>query len=292
MKATALLILCLMFTGFSSGQTESGPVVIETGWELVTGGCDFPEGPAYDGEKNLYFSNCYGRWITQWDGETVTDFVNFSRDTSLVSRTNGLAFRDGFLYACDYGYGAIIRFNQWGSVEVVSSGYEGKKFNRPNDLVFDKTGNIYFSDPKSYNREILDGRLFRIDAKSGSTELLYSGLGFPNGINFSRDGSSLYLSESAFQRVLKFEFNEDGIPGNPKTLIELPGGDPDGIEVDDEGNLYVAHFGGKAVYKITPDGEIVAKFVTTGKKPSNVEIVRDYLIVTECETNSVYRIKI
>lgn len=290
--AAPLMILFLLVSGNAFGQTLSGPVVIEEGWELVTAGCDFPEGPAYDGEKNLYFSNCYGRWITQWDGETVTDFVNFSKDTSLVNRTNGLAFREEFLYACDYGYGAIIRFNQWGSVERISSGYEGKKFNRPNDLVFDKEGNIYFSDPKSYNQEILDGRLFRIDAKTGNTELLFSGLGFPNGINFSPDGSSLYLSESAFQRVLEFKLNEQGKLGNPKTLVELTGGDPDGIEVDEEGNLYVAHFGGKAVYKLTPAGEIVTKIITPGKKPSNVEIVNGYLLVTECETNSVYRIKI
>jgi len=290
-RTAALLILCLLIFPQTYGQTEKLPKVIEEGWELVTAGCDFPEGPTYDREKNLYFSNCYGRWITKWDGNKVTEFVNFKEDTLIVNRTNGLAFHDGYIYACEYGNGSIIKFDELGMAEILASGYVGKRFNRPNDLVIDEAGNIYFSDPKSYSRENLDGRLFRTNISTGKVELVYSELGFPNGINLSKDGRHIYLSESAFQRVLKFDIMEDGMLSYPKTLVELPGGDPDGVEVDKDGNLFVAHFGGKAVYKITPEGEIIAKYITPGKKPSNVEIVGDYLIVTECETNSVYRIK-
>ncbi|NLH60927.1 MAG: SMP-30/gluconolactonase/LRE family protein [Ignavibacteriales bacterium] len=272
-------------------QSLDAMEVVEDEWQIIAENCDFPEGPAFDGQRNLYFSNCYGRWIAKWDGETTTVFLDFKHDTSVVNRTNGLAFKDGFLYACEYGNGSIVKIDEHANAEILASGFRGVRFNRPNDLVFDKNGMLWFSDPKSYNREILDGRLFRLDPESGEVELMFSGLGFPNGLNFSPDGKYLYLSESAFQRVLKFEMRADGTLAAPKVLVELPGGDPDGIEVDQESNLYIAHFGGKAIYKVSPEGELLIKFSTPGKKPSNVELIKGRLFITECERNKLYSIQ-
>lgn len=88
--------------------------------------------------------------------------------------------------------------------------------------------------------------------------------------------------------------NEEGMLVNKEVFIKLPGGDPDGIEFDDIGNLYVAHFGGSAVYIVFPDGNMVKKMVTPGKKPTNLEFGdsdKKTLYLTEVETNAVYKMK-
>ena len=81
-----------------------------------------------------------------------------------------------------------------------------------------------------------------------------------------------------------------------KTIFaELPGGDPDGLAFDVEGNLYAAHFGGGAIYVFSSNGILKDKIITPGKKPSNVEFGGDdmrTLFITEDETNSVYSIKV
>jgi gluconolactonase len=102
----------------------------------------------------------------------------------------------------------------------------------------------------------------------------------------------LYVCESAFARVLRFTVEPDGRLTNKEIFVELLGGDPDGIAFDSEGNLYVAHYGGGAVYVIAPDGRIKQKIPTPGKKPTNLEFADEdlqTLFLTEVETNALYK---
>jgi gluconolactonase len=261
---------------------------------LVTTGCDFPEGPAWDGYGNIFVSNCYSDWIMRISAERVDTFV--VKPTQLINfgKTNGLTFfRDGSIYACDYGLGAIVRFTSDGNCSLVIKGYERKSFNRPNDLAFDPQGNLYFTDPKSYGADMKDGRLFAYFAEQKRLVLLKDSLAFPNGIAFSADGKSLYVCESALARILQFRVLDDGTIDEASVFIVLPGGDPDGIALDVNGNLYVAHFGSGTVFVLSPDGEILREIELPGKKPTNVEFGdKDLktLYITEAETNSVYRI--
>jgi len=269
---------------------------IDSIWTKVADGFDFPEGPARNSKGDIYVSNCYGKWITKLTPNSAEVFLSASVEPFTFAQTNGLAFnKEGFLFACDYNLGAIIKIDLNGNSEIYSSGYDGLKFNRPNDLTFDKKGNLYFTDPKNYHKDSLTGRVFMIDKESGQTVLVYDGLAFPNGITFSNSGEELFVCESAKQRVLKFKVDADGKLSEPKVFVELPGGDPDGIDFDSEGNLYVAHFGGGAIYKISDEGKILKKILTPGKKPSNVEFGGDVLktlFITECETNSVYSMSV
>jgi gluconolactonase len=268
----------------------------ESDWQVVAEGCDFPEGPAYDGKGNLYFSNCYGSWIGKYDGKTSTKFLSKNDSDFTISKTNGLTFgNDGFLYACDYGIGVILKISVDGKSEILVDGFKGEKFNRPNDLAFAKNGKLYFTDPKSYDSKILDGRIFEIDINTKLTRLIYDGLAFPNGIAFNTEGNLLYVCESAKQRILKFNFVENNKLSELEEFVLLPGGDPDGIAFDQNGNLWVAHFGGKSVYVISPEGKIITQIPTPGKKPSNLEFGGiDYktLFLTETETNKVYQLKV
>jgi gluconolactonase len=284
-----ILIIILVLQAFTLIAQE----ISQDEFIKVVDNLKFPEGPAWDGRNFLYVSNCYGNWITRISPDKCDSFVVAPTTPVSFEKTNGLVYnKDNFIYACDYGKGAIIKFNKHGECKFVSDGYKGKKFNRPNDLAFDKNGNLYFTDPKSYDKNIPDGVVYRISKKNKKVSVAYSGLCFPNGIAFSKDGKYLFVCESAKERVLKFTVKKDGTLKDPAEFIHLPGGDPDGIAFDVDGNLYIAHFGGQAIVVVKPDGSIKEKIKTPGKKPSNVEFAGKELktlYITEDETNAVYK---
>lgn len=292
------VLIAILISSFSCSITGTGAVEIKEQFifEKVASGLNFPEGPAWDGQGTLYVSNCYGNWITRIDTEGAGIFLTASENPFTFQKTNGMTvFRDGSLFACDFGRGAILRIHHDGTTQIYADGYEDKRFNRPNDLAFDGQGNLYFTDPNAYRTKDPDGAIYRIDAKTNKVTRVADSLAFPNGLAFSIDGNDLYVAESAFQRIVKFRVASDGALIEKNVFIELLGGDPDGIGVDKKGNLYVAHFGGGAIYVIAPDGKIMRKLITPGKKPSNVEFGDSdlrTLFVTEVETNSVYKTRL
>ena len=285
--AAALTILAFQFC---LPQYESNVEFVK-----IAVGLNFPEGPAWDGKGNLYVSSCYGGYIAQISADGTKKFIDSTSNPNL-KQTNGLAvYKDGSIFACDYGLGAILKTTPEGKSEIFIDGYDGKRFDRPNDLAFDDKGNLYFTDPKSYGKDKLDGRIFKVVIKSKVVKLLADSLAFPNGIAFSPDGDKIFICESAQNRILTFNVDKDGSLSNRNVFAELPGGDPDGLAFDIDGNLYAAHFGGGAIYVLSSDGKIKEKIIAPGKKPSNVEFGGDdlrTLFITEDETNSVYSTKV
>ncbi|MGH7494436.1 MAG: SMP-30/gluconolactonase/LRE family protein [bacterium] len=278
------------------GGDSQSVVVSNAAWKKVVESLNFPEGPAWnEHERSLCFSNCYGGWITRLAHGQVDTFLTAHSSPFTFEKTNGMTFHNGHLFACDFGVGAILKISPGGKTEIYASTFEGKAFNRPNDLTFDGNGSLYFTDPKSYSREVLDGRVFCVRAQDKTIIQLADSLGFPNGIAFSNDGKQLYVCESAFERILRFDVQAEGRLRNKQVFVELPGGDPDGIDFDREGNLYAAHFGGGAVYVIAPDGSIRQKIPAPGKKPTNIEFGGDdlkTLFLTEVETSALYQCRV
>lgn len=260
-------------------------------WKKIAANQKFPEGPAMDENGNLYASNCYGNWITRISGNKVDTFLLASDNT--FKQTNGLKFdKNGNLFGCDFGFKAILKISKDGKVDRVVNSYLGHPFNKPNDLIIDEGENIYFSDTKSYNKNNPDGRLYYYDSKSGVVTIAADSIAFPNGIAITKDGRKLYLSESARQQILSFDISKSGELSNKKVFVELPGSDPDGLEVDSKGNVWVAHFGSGFVVVVSSDGKILTKIKAPGKKPSNLEFGKKeegVLYLTEVETNSIYQ---
>lgn len=285
---TSIILFFFIAAILNSQVKEKSPK-----WEKVADGLSFPEGPAWHDDYGLFVSNCYSDWILNVKEEKADTFVVQPTKPFNFSKTNGLTFDyDDNLYACDYGIGKILKFEMNGNCEIVIDGYNNEKFNRPNDLAFDNKGNLYFTDPKSYGEDKLDGALYRYNLENDKLTQVDDSLAFPNGIAFNLDYSELYVCESAKNRIIVYKLDNNGKLKSPKEFVKLPGGDPDGIAFDIEGNLYAAHFGGGAIYKIDPEGNIILKIKTPGKKPSNIEFGgKDYktMFITEDETNTVYK---
>ncbi|MBN1352739.1 SMP-30/gluconolactonase/LRE family protein [candidate division KSB1 bacterium] len=262
----------------------------------IADGFKFPEGPAWDHKDSLYVSNCKGDWITKITPEGSTTFLRAASDPFNFEKTNGMTItNDGSIYACDFGRGAILKIQPDQQTCIIASGYRGKRFNRPNDLAFDSGGNLYFTDPNQYDKRNRDGVVYRIAARTLEVMPAATGLAFPNGIALAPDKKNMYVCESALNRIVKFEIAADGALVKPVVFAELPGGDPDGINFDAAGNLYVAHFGGAAVYVLAADGSLKQKLTAPGKKPTNVEFGGSdlrTLYLTEVETAAVYRLSV
>lgn len=277
------IIVLLILTGCSQDYFQGS-------FETVATDLAFPEGPSWF-RGQLAFSNCYGAWVGAIRDGKVDTLV---RREDGIKKTNGTVYNSkGDLYICEYASGRILEYSLFGKIRTVRSKDNlGKRFNRPNDICISKCGILYFTDPKSYSDTLFDGRVFKLDPCNGDLNLVIDGLQFPNGLTLSPDESVLYIGESVNKNILRYDLNTHSID----TVITLPQGkqDPDGMVCDQDGNLYIAYYGGGMIYVVSPEGQLLDSLPTPGKKPSNVEFgnnEKNYLYVTECETHSIYRIK-
>jgi gluconolactonase len=194
---------------------------------------------------------------------------------------------------------------------VLASMYMGKPLDAPNDLVIDSADNIYFTDTH-YGSITPDPMLiptgaYRIAAADGALTKIWEAGPDPlknsmNGIAFSKDGKSLYLGDDTANTVIKVPLGTDGLVPTgttPMVLIKqssIPGDRmkvPDGINIDNDGNIYVAinhHdtnavavFGEDGTYKgrydvpvgIDTDPDGGAPLDPAGKGPSNISFGGD-----------------
>jgi len=253
--------------------------------ELFVTGQNFPEGPNFDSEGNLYICN-------RWDGfiAKVTPDGQSSLFVATDGKPNGARLhKNGQLFIADIGRREILVADPDGSLDVVVDNYQGKALLGPNDLIFDRHGALYFTDPGLGDFH-LPGRVFRW-TPDGTLTLLVDSLNYPNGVALSPDEDALFVAPTGSNNVLRFALLEDGSLCEPEVLVQLEGGEgPDGIALDVDGNLYVTHRGTGRVVVVDHSGEILVELPAGGSLPSNVAFWGSSLYVTEDETASVYRL--
>ena len=182
----------------------------------------------------------------------------FREDTN---GANGLTFDlQGRLIMCEGDGRRISRQEPDGSMTTIAETSDGKRLNRPNDLVTRSDGSVYFTNPggriEPAVREIDFSGVHRI-APDGSVTAVTGELNFPNGLAFSPDESILYAAitrrddgciqekergeECAHQLIRAFDVAEDGSLSNDRvfaTLSSAQDGVPDGMKVDSQGSVY------------------------------------------------------
>jgi gluconolactonase len=229
------------------------------------------EGVVFDHDGYGYIS--HGKVITRFttDGKHAT-----WAETGAPNGHKVLA--DGTHLVCDASQHAVLHLDANGKIIGKASGEcGGKPLRGPNDLTLDqKNGGFYFTDPGGSDDKKPIGTVHYVD-KAGKTHLVASGLAFPNGIVLTPDGKRLLVAESKKNRVLLYPVESPGKVGPMKVFADLPEkeGDqvdnqPDGICLDTEGNLYVAHYGMRQVQVLDPEGKLVRRYPGGNLTTSNV----------------------
>jgi len=199
----------------------------------------FTEGPAWSRDGYLIFSDIPGNKLLKFTpGEPPTIF----RDNSNGAIGNSLDMQ-GRLYTCESHSRRVTRSDKKGKVEVLAERWEGKRLNAPNDIVVRKDGQIYFTDPafgsQQDTRELDFNGVFRISHR-GELDLIAKFKTRPNGIALSPNGRILYVTNSDERNVRAYDLDKNGAASNERVLISNIAGIPDGVKVDEPGNLYIA----------------------------------------------------
>lgn len=223
---------------------------------VFAGGIPHPEGVAFDAAGWLYAGtarpgyNDFGPIVrVSPAGSQVMEFA----DTG--GRVLGLAFdRKGNLFACDGSLGAIYRIAPSGKVELFADHAAGRRLQKPNFLVFDKSGRFYVSDSGTARAGEPTGAIYRF-APGGDAEVFADGLVFANGLALEAGEEVLYVVETRDNRVLRFPIRADGSAGVPVVYADGLANGPDGLAIDVDGSLYITVTRPSYIVRVNMDGQ-------------------------------------
>jgi gluconolactonase len=212
------------------------------------GGGAVAEGPLWWKEGGyLLFSDIGNSQRLKWaPGEGVSVFYEPTNNANGLTRDN-----KGRLIACEHGTRRVSRLEPDGSITVVAGSYQGRRLNRPNDVVVKSGGSIYFTDPGAPDPALdLDySGVYLVSPDLGTLTLLVRDFVTPNGLAFSPDESVLYVNDSRRGHIRAFDVQPNGTLAlaTDRVFRDLRGerpGVPDGMKVDVEGNVYCGGSGG------------------------------------------------
>ena len=222
--------------------------------ELLVTGFVFTEGPLWHPDGILYVSDVDAQvhYKVRLEQKVIKEVI---RDGS--GGANGAVFdKDGCLVICEQDARRVVRYEPDGSITVLVDKYGDKRLNRSNDIILHPDGSLYFTDPDKKGLEESDKKLgfagiFKINV-DGDLVLLANDMNHPNGLGFSVDGKTLYVSNSRPDPHLHaYSVDNSGMLNDSRIVAEMPYGNlgelsgvPDGLKLDAEGNIYVTGPGG------------------------------------------------
>ena len=216
-------------------------------FEVFAEGLDHPEGLAFDLDGDLWAGGELGqvyRISPNGKVRTVTTLGGFNLGLTFSSRQD--------LFVCNFKLGTLFQLDRSGKV-LREWGRVGRyKLRNPNFSVFDREGNLYFSDSGSWNSP--DGFLFVL-RPNGRIEQLLDGLAFPNGLSLSADDRTLFVVQTTQDNVLAVPVS-NGVAGEPRVYADGLHNIPDGAALDAEGNLYVTCYASHNIYRVSPKGKV------------------------------------
>ena len=282
MRVLTAALITTLFAAAASAQAPAPPVVAETTATAISGviaagtkveviksGFTGTEGPIGMPDGSLIFTETQANRITRIDqNNNLTTFLENTNGS------NGLAFdAKGRLISVQTTPGKTLIgvIYPKGQEATLSDSFDGKPYGRPNDLVVDQKGGVYFSEPgpnatpgQPPPAPPLTPAVYYVPA-GGKSMRIAEGIVRPNGIQLSPDEKTLYVNDTAGEYVLAFDIKPDGSVGNRRHFAKYPtvnttpvGGfnsGADGLAIDNDGRLYVVSLGG--VHVFNPKGDLL-----------------------------------
>ena len=227
------------------------------------------EGPRWDGERgellwvDIVGCRLHRAQLVAGALSEVAAPIQFDRMVGAVAPAVGggyvLAAGCGFLFADAAGHVRELAQPEAGREEV-----------RMNDGACDPMGR-FWAGTMAHDESPGAGVLYRLELDGTCTKVL-AGLTISNGIGWSPDGSAMYLSDSGTSTIDRFDFDAGtGEIGARRTIVEVaePGVAPDGLTVDEDGQIWVALWGGAAVRCYTADGSLLATIPVPVDRPTS-----------------------
>ncbi len=198
----------------------------------------FLEGPSFDRVGNLYCVDIpfgrifrispHGDWdvVAEYDGEP-----------------NGLKIhQDGRIFIADHRNGILLLNAQSGSVSPILEGPGKERFKGVNDLIFAKNGDLYFTDQGQTGLHDPSGRVYRYSA-IGQLQCLIDNVPSPNGIILNMRENALYVAVTRANAVWRIPLDDSGTTSKVGLFVQLFSAGPDGMALDEDGNVLVTHPG-------------------------------------------------
>ena len=282
--------------------------------EKVAGGFKFTEGPMWrDGRL----------WISDVVGDKIYGITPDGKVDLLLEKAGGykdpppeaylgpnamVTDKDGTVILAQQGGRKLMRITESNDrgqgdqlkMSLFLDAFEGKKFNSPNDLVFALDGALWFTDPsyglaggdKDPHKEIPFNGVYRY--KDGKLTAVIKDLTLPNGIGFSPDGKTLYVSNSGPKMAVhQYMVASDGSVTEGRILMTFPDGAgpgvPDGLKVDSAGNIWATGPGGIRI--IAPNGKLLGQ-IKLPETAANLAWADDGKTLYITAQTSVYRLKV
>ena len=271
-----------------SGQLSSERILAGKG-SLKTD--SYIEGPTFDQEGNLYIVDIAFGLIFQISPKGLVKLL-----VEYDGEPNGLKIhQDGRIFVADHKNGLMLLDPISASVKPFIERYKTESFKGLNDLVFSKQGKLYFTDQGQSGLQDPTGRVFCLDTQ-GHLHCLLNNVPSPNGIALNADENFLYIAATRANSVWRAMLLPDGSITRVGNFIQLSGGSgPDGLVLDQAGNLYVAHAGLGTVWKFSTQGEPLLRIRScAGMMTTNLTFGGENnqdLFITESETGSILRVR-
>lgn len=281
--------------------------------ERIVDGRQWVEGPVWVRAGGyLLFSDVVANAVYRWkEGEGTGVFLERSgyRGTAPFQGrepgSNGLAVDPaGRLVLARHGERQIARLEPDGTISVLADRYRGRRLNSPNDLVYRSDGALYFTDPPfglplAYDdpaRELAHQGVYRL-SPDGALILLTTGLRAPNGLAFSPDERTLYVSNAEATRLIwmAYPLRPDGTLGEGRVFFDGTApfagrrGAADGLKVDEAGNLFAVGPGG--VYVFASDATLLG-WIDFAGNVGNVAWGEDGSTLFIAANSTVYRARL
>jgi gluconolactonase len=245
----------------------------------------FLEGPCFDTQGRLHVTDIPHGRIFRLDAPGAWTLV-----AEYDGEPNGLALHpDGKrMFIADYKQGILALDLATGAVTPALARRNSERFKGPNDLVFARNGDLYFTDQGQTGLQDPTGRVYRWRA-NGTLDMLISNGPSPNGLALSADEEVLFVAMTRDNSVWRVPLLPDGSTAKVGRFASFSGtSGPDGMAMDADGRLMVCHASLRCVFVLSHQGEVVTRLrACRGTTVTNVALRGGQAFITESSTGAV-----